>query len=112
MARQEGYVLIIDPEAPTIERDTCLCRHCQRIVEIKPGTMGQVYLIPDEQSPTHYREESGAFCGSCFGPICLSCERKEASGAMCERGSNHWERQMEKHEALAREAVKRILGRC
>jgi len=96
--RQEGYLVIIDPEQPKVERDTVQCRHCQRIVEVKPGTMAQVYLIPDDLSPTYYREEAGAFCGSCFGPICLSCERREAAGVTCERGSQYWERQMERYE--------------
>jgi hypothetical protein len=93
--RQEGYLLILDPDGPVTERDSISCRHCQRIVELKPGTFGQVYLIPDGDT---YREEAGAYCGSCHGPLCLPCERQGG----CENGSQHWERQMERLEAKAR----------
>ena len=71
-----GYLIITSPDAPTVERDTLQCRHCGGHVELKPGTMGQVYLIPDDRYSGRYREESGAFCGTCYGPICLRCERE------------------------------------
>lgn len=102
--RQEGYLLIISPDGPVTERDTVQCRHCGGIVEVKPGTWGQVYLVPDDASPTGYREEAGAYCGSCSGPLCLRCEARGG----CERGSQHWERQMERYEA--RHALLRAVG--
>lgn len=96
--KRSGYIQIIGPDGPLIERDCVKCRHCQRIVELKPGSGGSVYLIPDEQSPTHYREEAGAYCGSCYGPLCLECEARGG----CRNGSQHWERQMEQLEARMR----------
>lgn len=96
MRKLGGYLLISDPDSPAIiERDTVQCRHCQRIVELKPGTMGTVYLVPDGQG---YREEAGAYCSSCSGPLCLPCEHKGG----CERGSRYWERWMERYEARHR----------
>jgi hypothetical protein len=108
--RQEGYIVITDPEAPTVERDTVICRHCQRIIELKPGTMATVYLIPDDASPTLYREETGGYCGSCAGPLCLSCLAREVTGERCERGSLHWERRLENFEKGARQVLREILG--
>jgi hypothetical protein len=95
-----GYLVIAGPGAVQ-EFDTVQCRHCQRIVQVKPGTWGQTYLVPDGQA---YREEPGAYCSSCSGPLCLPCER--AGG--CEHGSRHWERQMERYEA--RHALLRSVG--
>lgn len=92
MRRPEGYLIITDPDGPVIERDTVQCRHCQAIVEVKPGTWGQVYLVFDRAGQQH--EVAGAFCGSCFGPLCLACESRGG----CERGSLHWERQMDRWE--------------
>lgn len=104
MRRPEGYFLIIPYDGgPVIERDSVQCRHCQRIVEVKPGTLAQVYLIPDEHSPTGHREEAGAYCGSCSGPICLGCAELERVGRLkCANGSRYWERQMEQRESRAR----------
>lgn len=90
-----GHVLITDPDAPRIiERDTLKCTHCQRIVEVKPGSWGQVYLVPDDRQPSGYREEAGAYCRNCMGPLCLPCD--DAGG--CE----HWEKRLEREEAQAR----------
>jgi hypothetical protein len=97
-----GYLIITGPDAPAQEYDTVQCRHCQRIVQVKPGTWGQTYLLPLDSGG--YREEAGAYCSSCSGPLCLPCER--AGG--CEQGSRHWERQMERYEAKAR--LLRALG--
>jgi hypothetical protein len=74
MGRAHGYLMIVDPGAPITERDTCACRHCQRIIEIKPGSAATVFLIPDAQG--NYKEEPGAFCRCCMGPVCLPCEAK------------------------------------
>jgi hypothetical protein len=94
--RQEGYLVITDPDGPLVEADTVQCRHCQRIVEVKPGTMAQVYVVFDVDGRAH--DVAGAFCGSCFGPICLGCEWQERMGVTCERGSQHWERRLEQWE--------------
>lgn len=67
-----GYLVVTDPHAPLRERDTLACRHCQRVIEVKPGTAATVYLIPDARGA--YHEESGAFCRNCMGPVCLPCD--------------------------------------
>ncbi len=74
MRKLGGHVRITSPDAPLIERDTVQCRHCQRIIEVKPGSWAQVYLIPDSRSPSGYREEAGAYCRRCWGPLCLPCD--------------------------------------
>lgn len=38
MLRPGGYLLITDPERPTVERDTYTCCHCNRIVVVRPGS--------------------------------------------------------------------------
>lgn len=97
-----GYLVITDPETSVVEIDTVMCRHCQRIVQLKPGTMGQVYLVPS--SFGGYREEAGAYCSSCSGPLCLACEARGS----CEHGEKHWERRLERYEA--RQAFLRSIG--
>ena len=91
MRRHMGYVLIIDPDAPTIERDFVKCQHCQRGIELKPGTDARVYLIPDG---TGYREVAGCFCRKCFGPICPACDDKGTCAP--------WREALEREEARAR----------
>lgn len=93
MLRVGGHVTIIGPDGVT-ERDTLKCVHCQRIVEVKPGSWGQVYLIPDARQATGYREEAGAFCRRCMGPICLPCNTR----GKCE----HWERGLDRLERRSR----------
>ena len=92
-----GYILITGPDGPPVERDTVKCRHCQRIVEVKPGTMGTVYLVPNAPG-TGWVEVAGAYCSSCSGPTCLSPQCLQS----CEHGSRHWEREMDRYEARAR----------
>ena len=70
MRRPDGYVTVSTPDL-TIERDAVTCRHCQRIVLVKPGTASTVYLFPQMAGPD--REEPGAFCRVCMGPVCLRC---------------------------------------
>lgn len=107
MRRPEGYLVIIPYDGGSvIERDSVCCRHCTRIVEVKPHTLGQVYLEPDLAAPAGFREEAGAYCGSCHGPICLGCAELERVGRLkCSNGSRHWERQMDAYERRARLAV-------
>lgn len=93
MRKIGGHVTIIGPDW-VVERDTLKCTHCQRIIEVKPGSMGQVYLIPDLRSPTGFREEAGAFCGKCYAPICLPCD----DAGTCE----HWEKGLERYERRLR----------
>lgn len=94
MPKIGGYLLVLDPDGPTQEWDTVKCVHCQRIVIVKPGSWGQVYLIP--QTDGSFREEAAAFCRQCNGPICLPCD----TGTCL-----HWERRMEQEEARWRLAA-------
>jgi hypothetical protein len=71
MRQPNGTLLIFDPDAPLLERDTITCGHCQRIVVVKPGTGATVYLIP--VGVGQWREEMGAFCRVCMRPVCLHC---------------------------------------
>lgn len=73
MLKPHGYVVIADPDRPQlIERDTVTCRHCQRVVLVKPGSAATVYL---EQQPSgQWLETPGACCRSCMAPICRHCE--------------------------------------
>lgn len=89
----QGYVSITMPEAAgPIERDTITCKHCQRIVFVKPGTASTVYLFPQVDGPD--KEEPGAFCRTCMAPICLHCLHK----GTC----TPFERQIEQMEARGR----------
>jgi hypothetical protein len=91
--RITGYATLVDPDAPLVERDTCTCGHCQRVIFIKPGSASTVYLIFDRVG-WRWQEEAGAFCRVCMRPICLSC---------CAVGRcTPWERQLEASEARDR----------
>jgi hypothetical protein len=68
-----GYLLVQGDGRP-LEYDTVRCCHCGTHVSIKPHTHGTVYLIPDDRCPDGYREEMGAYCGKCYGPLCLPCD--------------------------------------
>lgn len=83
MLRPQGYMQVIDPDLSVVEHDTITCKHCQRIVFIKPGTVGTVYLIPakprdvtDLDALKRYDEVPGAFCRQCMGAVCLPCDDK------------------------------------
>jgi len=71
MRRPQGYLTIVAPESRTIERDTCQCCHCNRIVVVKPGSAETIYLLPNRDGS--WREEPGASCRLCMGPVCLPC---------------------------------------
>jgi len=73
MRKPQGYALIIDPDAPTWERDTALCCHCNGIIFVKPGTVNTVYLV--NMSDGTWRDEPGAFCRNCMKPVCLECDK-------------------------------------
>lgn len=53
------------------ERDTLTCVHCSAVVFVKPGSGVTVYLEPDLHG--QWREEAGAWCRQCNGPVCLRC---------------------------------------
>lgn len=72
MRNPSGYATIVDPDRPTVERDTASCGHCQQVIFTKPGSAATVYLIFDRAS-WRWREEAGAFCRVCMRPVCLAC---------------------------------------
>lgn len=94
MYRPQGYAIVLDPDQPTVERDTITCGHCQRIVFVKPGTGATIYLILTRESLGTYREVPGAFCRVCMRAVCLSCHR----AGHC----TPWERMLEESEARDR----------
>ena len=95
MFKQTGYVYIINGDGTITERDFVKCRHCQKGIELKAGTWGQVYMVPDPtRPPDYYREESGCYCRVCMGPICPKCDDKG--------GCVPWQVKLEKEEARAR----------
>ncbi len=97
MRRPQGYATIFEPSS-NIEYDTITCKHCQRIVRVKPGTGSTVYLLFDDQG--HVTEEMGAFCRHCMAPVCLPCD----DVGRC----IPWEKQMECMEAKDR--LRRAVG--
>jgi len=69
----QGYGVIFDPDIPQPwERDTVNCRHCNRVIFVKPGSASTVYQIQGADGV--WREEAGAWCGCCHGPVCLQCD--------------------------------------
>jgi len=97
MQKPHGYVTIVS-DGPLVERDSVTCGHCQRIVLVKPGTAGTVYLIRQlDGSPDV--EVEGAGCMVCARnglatPVCLRCHRI----GKC----IPWERRVEQAEARGR----------
>jgi hypothetical protein len=85
-----GYGQIVGPGER--EFDTVKCRHCQRIVAVKPGSATTVYLLPRMDGT--WKEEPGAWCTRCMGPICLECH---ATGRC-----TPFERKIEEQEARGR----------
>lgn len=61
MRRAGGYAIWVDPDRPTIERDTFTCCHCNSVVHVVPG-----------QDPTL---ENG-FCMKCMKHTCRACADK------------------------------------
>jgi len=93
MALRPGYLVIFHEDGRIEERDVLKCVHCQRIVEVKPGSFGRVYLVPN-QGREGYHEESGCYCATCSGPICPACDDRG--------GCQPYQRQLEREEAMAR----------
>ncbi len=78
MLRPGGYSVLNDPDnALPVEHDTFTCKHCQRVVRVKPMC-----------DPV----EMGGRCTLCDAFICKHCVGKQCVP---------WERQMEIHEARA-----------
>ena len=73
MLKQHGYATW-DGDTRT-ERDTVTCKHCGSVVFVKPGSGVTVYLVANGLG--QWREEAGAWCRFCNGPVCLrpSCLR-------------------------------------
>lgn len=71
MLRPGGYAQILDPDAPLVERDTCSCGHCNKVIFTKPGSASTTYLIQHRDG--RWTEEAGAFCRVCMRPVCLRC---------------------------------------
>ena len=93
MRAPSGYLVIVEPDRPVVERETISCFHCGRIVQVKPGTASTVYLLT-EGATGRTKEEPGAFCRICMRPVCLPCH---AIGTC-----TPWEQQMERSEARDR----------
>lgn len=66
-----GYATITEPDKQPQEWDTVNCRHCGRVIFIKPGSASTVYLI--QHRDRRWTEEPGAGCRLCHGPVCLPC---------------------------------------
>lgn len=66
--RAQGYMIIVDPDGPTVERDNFRCNHCGCIVFVDPG-----------KDPTTY----GGWCGGCAKLICPKCEERKARTLTC-----------------------------
>lgn len=77
MNKQHGYGAWTDRASGNVTRemDTVQCRHCQRHIFVKPGTLSTVYMIPDTRPGMfgQFVEEPGAGCTICGGPVCLPC---------------------------------------
>ena len=81
MRNPHGYAVISSPDGPMTERDCITCVHCQRVVEVKPGSGSTVYLTRwlilsvDPRLPAQIvvDEHAGAMCARCNRPVCLKC---------------------------------------
>jgi hypothetical protein len=72
MRNPKGYAQILDPDAPTFERDTTSCAHCNGVIFVKPGTACTTYQI--QRPDLTWIDEPGAACYRCgMRPICLPC---------------------------------------
>ena len=78
MLRAGGHLVGSDPEGIVDEADTFTCRHCQKIVVVRP-----------KQRP----EDIGGLCRICMGLVCPGC----AGG-----GCQPFERRIEAAEARGR----------
>jgi hypothetical protein len=62
MRKPGGYSIITDPDGPTIEQDTFTCKHCCKVVFVKPRC-----------DPA----DMGGRCTCCDGLICKFCVGKD-----------------------------------
>lgn len=92
MRRPQGYLTIVAPESRAVERDTCQCGHCGKVIVVKPGTATTIYLIPRRDGT--WIEDAGAGCSVCMRPVCLPCH----DVGVC----MPWEKRLEIEEAAAR----------
>lgn len=99
MRSATGYATIVEPDQPLVERDTCGCGHCGRVIFVKPHTASTVYLVLDRYT-RQWAEVPGAFCRLCMRPVCLACD----AHGRC----TPWERQLEVAEA--RDRLRRAAG--
>lgn len=85
----KGHSVVIDGWGVETHQDTYSCKHCQRVVFVKPKT-----------DPNEF------WCASCAAPICQACKAQEwnkPAGAC-----SHFERRLAKAEA--RFAMLRDMG--
>lgn len=78
MRRPEGYSEIFGPGMRTMEHDTANCRHCGRVMLVKPGFNSTPYIFVVRADATMYEREAG-FCRKCYGYVCPVCDGKECS---------------------------------
>lgn len=76
MRNAQGYSQIFEPGQRTIEHDTANCRHCGRVMLMKPGLNAKPYMVVLRGDGSVYEKEAG-FCRNCFGHICPACDGKE-----------------------------------
>jgi hypothetical protein len=93
MRNPTGYAQVVDPDRPVVERDTCSCGHCGRVIFTKPHTVSTVYLVLNRQT-LQWEEVPGAFCRVCMRPVCLACD----AHGRC----TPWERRLAESEARDR----------
>lgn len=74
MRNPKGYNVWTDRENGKTFRevDSAQCMHCGGHILVKPGTACTIYLV-SVPPPENFKEEAGAFCRNCMGPICLLC---------------------------------------
>jgi hypothetical protein len=82
--RPQGYAVWDDPDRGKTERDTFTCRHCNKVVFVKP-----------KEDPSSL----GGFCRMCAGHVCARC-----AGGSC----TPFEKKLEMIEA--RDRFRRSLG--
>jgi len=79
MRRPQGYLTVTEPGAPTVEKDTFTCGHCNRVVVVEPAC-----------DPS----AMGGFCRLCMTHICETCAG--------EGGCEPFEKKLEAMEARDR----------
>jgi hypothetical protein len=75
MLNAPAYSEIIRPGERSIEHDSTVCKHCGRIMLMKPGFGSKPFMVVMRADGTHYEREAG-FCRNCYGHICPVCDGK------------------------------------